>query len=195
MLVSNGIFGGSGTDSLTVFMAYHVLSIGGNPNLTRPGGIGSVAGTQTNPGDHFNLASDPSVRKDNGQIGSGNYGGAAPVGSAFIRIARMDASGVDEWFNTNTTLNPVLTDFGSQYTTSSDDFYLGDVRAGATSVPGFAATSTSDFAISQVIVYNSALTDQQISDINEFMVSENVPEPGSTVLLGLASLGILRRRR
>jgi hypothetical protein len=46
-----------------------------------------------------------------------------------------------------------------------------------------------------VIVYNSALTDQQISDINEFMVSENVPEPGSTVLLGLASLGILRRRR
>ena len=194
MLVANGIFGGSGTDTLTVFVAYHVLTIGGNPNLTRPAGIGSVAGTQANAGNHFNLASDPSVRKDNGQIGANNYSAAAPVGSAFIRIARMDANGVDEWFNTDTTLNPVLTDFGTQYVTSSDNFYLGDVRAGVTSVPGFPATSTSDFAISQVIVYDSALTDQQIAGVNEYMVT-TVPEPGSTMLLGLASLGLLRRRR
>ncbi len=194
LLVSSGIFGGSGSNSLTVFVAYHVTTIGGNANLTRPAGIGSVAGTQANPGNHFNLASDPSVRKDNGQIGSGTYGGAAPVGSPFIRISRMDANGVDEWFNTSSTLNPVLTDAGIQYTTSNDDFYLGDLRAGATSIPGFAATSTSDFAISQVIVYDSALSDQQIADINEWMVT-SIPEPGSITLVALSALGVFRRRR
>ena len=107
-----------------------------------------------------------------------------------------DAGGIDEWFNSNLTMNSVLSNAGAQFTTSSGDFFMGDLRGGSTAVPGFGtATSLSEFNISQVIIYNSALTDQQISDINEFMVSENVPEPGSTVLLGLASLGILRRRR
>jgi hypothetical protein len=180
---------------LTVFIAYHMVSIGGTSNLTRPAGIGSVAGTQANPGNHFNLASDPSVRKDNGQIGSGTYSAAPPLGSPFIRIARMDAGGVDEWFNTTTTLNSVLSNSGAQYTTSNDDFYLGDLRVGATSVPGFGSpAATSDFSISQVIVYNSALTDQQISDINEWMLTP-IPEPGTCLLLGIASSGMLLRRR
>lgn len=196
MLVTNDIFGGAGVNELTVFVAYHLTTAAGNPNLTRPAGIGSVAGTQSNPGDHFNLANDPSVRKDNGQIGSGSYSGSVTAGTPLIRIARMDAGGIDEWFNSNLTMNSVLSNAGAQFTTSSDDFFMGDLRGGSTAVPGFGtATSLSEFNISQVIVYNSALTDQQISDINEFMVSENVPEPGSTVLLGLASLGILRRRR
>ena len=195
MLVANGIFGGSGSNTLTVFVAYHTIAVGGNANLTRPAGLGSVAATQANAGNHFNLAGDPSVRKDNGQIGSGTYSGSVPIGSPFIRIARMDANGVDEWFNTSAIMNAVLTDAGTQYTTSNDNFFLGDVRAGATSVPNFPATSTSDFAISQVIVYNSALTDQQIADINEYMVTATIPEPGSTMFLGLASLGLLRRRR
>jgi len=189
-----GINGGSGTNELTIFVAYHMVSIGGNPNLTRPAGFGSIAGTQVNAGNHFNLASDPSIRRDNGQIGSGGYSGAAPVGSPFIRIARMDANGGDEWFNTTTSLNAVLTDAGAQFTTSNDDFYLGDLRAGSTAVPVFGATSTSDFSISQVIVYNSALTDQQIADINEYMMTP-IPEPGSMALLGLAAIGLLRRRR
>ena len=54
LLVSNGIFGGSGSGNLTVFVSYHVVSIGGNPNLTRPAGLGSIAATQANAGNHFN---------------------------------------------------------------------------------------------------------------------------------------------
>ena len=195
LMRADDIFGGPGANTVTVFVAYHMVNLGGNPNLTRPAGIGSIAGTQNNPGDHFNLSSDPSVRKDNGQIGSGNYSGGAPLATPFIRIARMDASGVDEWFNTSTTLNSVLSDTGAQYTTSNDDFYLGDLRAGSSTVPGFGlSVAPSDFSISQVIAYNAALTDQQVADVNEWMMTP-IPEPGSTLLLGLAAFGMLRRRR
>ncbi|MGI9243437.1 MAG: PEP-CTERM sorting domain-containing protein [Verrucomicrobiales bacterium] len=192
LIRASGVNGGTGTNQVTIFAAYVVEAFGGNPNLTRPAGFGSIAGTQLNPGDHLNLASDPSVRKDNGQIGSGNYSEAFPLGSSFVRVARMDAAGIDEWFNSSISLNSVLTDFGAQYTTSNDDFYLGDLRAGPTAVLG--STSTSDFSISQIIVYNSALTDEQIAGINEWMLTP-IPEPGSTALLGLATLGLLRRRR
>jgi hypothetical protein len=196
LMRASRINGGAGTNQLTIFMAYNLISYNGSTtNLTRPAGIGSIAGSQANPGDHFNLASDPSIRKDNGQIGSGNYSAAAPVATPFIRIARMDAAGVDEWFNTNTSLNSVLSDTGTQYTTSNDDFYIGDLRAGTTPVPGFGASVTnSDFSISQIIVYNSSLSDQQVADINEWMMSP-IPEPASGLLAGLASVLLLLRRR
>ena len=196
LLHANDIFGGTGANVLTIFAAYEVATFnGGNTSLTRTAGFGSIAGTQANPGNHFQLAGDPSVRKDNGQIGAGTYSSAHPLATPFIRIARMDAGGVDEWFNSSITLNPVLTGAGTPFTTSSDDFYLGDLRAGPTAVPGFGASTTnSDFNISQIIVFNSALSDQQISDINEWMLTP-IPEPGSAMLLGVAALGLLCRRR
>jgi hypothetical protein len=196
LMRSTAIFGGSGTNQLTIFSVHSISSFnGGNSSLTRPVGFGSVAANQAAGADYFNLASDPSVRKDNGQIGANNYSGNIPLGTSFIRVARMDANGIDEWFNTSTNLNPVLSDFGTPFTTSTDDFFLGDLRAGPTPVPGVngAGTTTSDLAISQVIVYNSALTDVQIEGINEFLLTP-VPEPGSLSLLGIAGLALLRRR-
>jgi len=196
LLRSSGINGSAGLANLTIFSVYNITSLVGTSNLTRPLGFGSIAGTQANPGNHFNLATDPSVRKDNGQIGSGNYSATIPIATSFIRISRMDAGGVDEWFNTSIALNPVLTNFGTPYTTSNDDFYLGDLRGGNTAVPGFgAAVARSNFEISQVIVFNASLTDQQVADINEWIVTV-VPEPSAATLLGLAiSLIVLRRRR
>jgi hypothetical protein len=194
LLRSAAINGSAGLSELTIFTVYTLTNLAGTTNLTRPAGIGSIAGTQANPGDHFNLASDPSVRKDNGQIGSGSYSAPIPTGVSFIRISRMDPMGIDEWFNTSASLNPVLTDFGAAYTTSNDDFYLGDLRGGLTPVPGFGtAVSPSDFEISQVIVFNAALSDQQIADINEWIV--NIPEPSIPGLAGLAILACLIRRR
>lgn len=195
LMRAEALFGGSGTNQLTIFTVLNVATFnGGNSSLTRPTGFGSVAGTQAAGADYFNLGSDPSIRKDNGQIGAGSYSQPFPVGTSFIRVSRMDANGIDEWFNTSTTLNPVITNAGTQFTTSTDDFFLGDLRAGPDPVPGVIGTGTtnSDFAISQVIVYNTALSDSQIAGINEFILT--VPEPGSISLLSIAGLALMRRR-
>lgn len=176
MLAATGLNGGSGLSELTIIAVYAVSN---RENLTRPVGFGSIAATQANAGNHFNLASDPSVRKDNGQIGAGTYSADIPLDTPFIRSARMDAGGVDEWFNTDGTPNAVLTNAGAAYTTSNDTFYLGDVRSGATAVPGFGGTSSAEIEVIEVIVYKGALSDTQIADINEWLVSNlgGVPAP------------------
>lgn len=178
----------AGLTDLTIFVVYNVDSFGANPSLNRAAGFGAISATQTNPGNHFNLASDPSIRKDNGQLGSGAYTGAFPIQTTFIRSARMSATAVDEWFNTDGTLENVLNIDGSSYETSSDDFYLGDLRAGATSTPGFPSVSQADFDIIQAIVYTSALTDEQIAGVNEWLANNiGTAAPGNK---GLEITGI-----
>jgi len=186
LLIAAGLNGDAGLAELTIFVAYHVNFLTANPDLTRPVGIGSVAATQENPGDHFNLASDPSIRKDNGQLGSGTYSEIFPSETTIIRTARMTAAAVDDWFNTDGTLQNVLKLTGSSYTTSNDDFFLGDLRVGNTPIPGFSATATAkaDFDIIQTLVYTAALTDDQVAGVNEWL--ENHLTGGS----GTASSGL-----
>lgn len=171
---------GSGLSELTIITVYSTSS---NNGINRPLGFGSISAAG-NLGNHFNLASDPSIRKDNGQIGSGGYSAAIPLNTPFIRSARMDSNGVDEWFNTTGNLNAVLTDAGTSFTTSSDEFFLGDVRAGASSVSG--STNTADADIVEVLVYNTALSDTQIADINEWLVANlgGTPAPSVTTFTG-----------
>ncbi|MGI9243438.1 MAG: lamin tail domain-containing protein, partial [Verrucomicrobiales bacterium] len=167
ILATAGLNGGSGLSELTIIAVYAVSN---NSNLTRPVGFGSLAASQANPGDHFNLASDPSVRKDNGAITG--HSSSIPLDTPLIRSARMQSSGVDEWFNDDGSPEMVIDDGGSGYTTSTDQFYLGDLRAGATPVPGFGASvGTAEIDVIEIIVYTSALPDQQIADINEWLVA------------------------
>lgn len=172
-----GLNGNLGMANLTIFAIYNITNLGGNPNLTRPLGIGSISATQTNPGDHVNLSTDPSVRKDNGNVGAGQYSQPFPTGSLLIRSTRLNPSSIDEWFNTDGTPTKVLSIAGVSYTTSVDRFYLGDLRGGNDTVPGFGvATARSDFDIVQVLFYNSALSDDQIAGVNEWLANNLVPQ-------------------
>lgn len=163
--------GDAGMTDLTIFVVYNVDFLAANPSLTRAVGFGSISATQANAGNHFNLAGDPSIRKDNGQLGAGTYSEAFPFATTIIRTARMSPTAVDEWFNTDGTLNKVLGLTGVSYTTSSDDFFLGDVRCGPTSTPGFPSVSVADIDIIQTIAYNAALTDEQVAGVNEWLTN------------------------
>ena len=68
LLATPSLNNGDGLSELTIIAVYSLDSVEGNASLTRPVGLGSVAGTGANPGNHFNLASDPSIRKDNGSV-------------------------------------------------------------------------------------------------------------------------------
>ncbi len=171
LMVSSDLNGDAGMENLTIFVVYNVTMLG-NASITRPVGVGSLAAvpTRENLGDHFNLGSDPSVRKDNGNVGAGEYAEGFPAESLFIRSARMTPAAIDEWFNTDGTATKVLNVAGSSYTTSSDEFYLGDLRAGVTTVPNWgASTAISDFDIVQVVVYNTALSDEEVVGVNEWL--------------------------
>ncbi len=187
LLIAADLNGDAGLTDLTIFVVYNANFLAANPNLTRAVGFGSISATQANAGNHFNLAGDPSIRKDNGQLGSGTYSEIFPGETTIIRTARMSTTAVDEWFNTEGTMEKVLNLTGVSYTTSSDDFFLGDLRCGATSTPGFPATARADFDIIQTIVYTTALTDEQIAGVNEWL-GNNIGSaaPGG----GLAITGI-----
>ena len=170
LIVASDLNGDAGLAELTIFVVYNAETFGNNASITRPAGIGSLAALQANPGDHFNLGSDPSIRKDNGQIGMGSYSQTVPLATTFIRTARMSATSIDEWFNTDGTPQSVISTPGLSFTTSSDEFYLGDLRAGASPIPGFGPNlSLADFDIIQALVYTSALTDEQITGVNEWL--------------------------
>ena len=177
LLATGPLNNGEGLAELTIIAVYAASD---RANLTRPIGFGSIAGTQTNPGNHFNLASDPSIRKDNGSVTG--HSEDIPLDVPFIRSSRMDANGVDEWFNTDGTPTAVLTNGGNGHTTSTDRFYLGDLRCGSTAVPGFgAATSTAACDLIEVLVYRAALTDQQIADLNEWLTANLGGAPPPTI--------------
>lgn len=181
LLVADGLNGDAGLTDLTIFAVFHVDLLAANANLTRPLGFGSIAALQANPGDHFNLACDPSIRKDNGQLGAGEYSQVFPNQTTFIRTARMSPDAVDDWFNVDGTVEKVLNLTGVSYMTSSDDYYMGDLRAGITTVPGFGASlSPADLSIIQTIVYNAALSDDQVNGVNEWLASNLSGGSGST---------------
>jgi len=158
---------GSGLTALTVLTVYKDYDyVESNRSITRTMGFGSISGEGENMGDNFNLANDVSIRKDNGSVGGSTA--THPENQFFIRAARMNSSQIDQWFNTDGTLEHVHTASGSSYTTSTDNFYLGDLRAGTSSTIGSSFSRTS-FEIAEVIVYDTDLTEAQIEGIGEWL--------------------------
>jgi hypothetical protein len=162
MMVAMETNGGESLEALTIVAVYNrAMVAGGNTSLIRPVGFGSwIAG---NTADNYNLGTDPSTRKDNGNIGANSYSVDHPDDAFFIRVSRMNESSINEWFNAVGTLEHALEDTGEPYFTGTDSFYLGDLRVSA------ADGSTADIEIAEVIVFNTALTAVQIANISEWL--------------------------
>jgi len=168
LMKAPNINGGAGLSELTVIAVYKLSNQDqSGAGMTRPLGIGSFIGEGANLGNYFNLANDVSIRKDNGSV----QGATAthPDDTFFIRVSRMNADSIDQWFNTDGTIEQIHNSSGNSYITSTDNFYLGDLRADSTTGEGTSGYSTSDIEIAEVLVYNTSLSEAEIIGINEWL--------------------------
>ncbi len=159
---------------------------------TRPAGIGSVTsdtnGSST-PGasiDNINPDLLPTIRFDNGGVTTG-YSVTGLPGSPtnfipVVRITRLSTGGADgtgvfdEWIGEmgSNALDHVLVSAqgtrdarsggGPFSATRDDDLYLGDIRR--------IADLNSSFDISQVLLYSTDLTGDQVAEIYEWLVTD-----------------------
>jgi hypothetical protein len=168
LMKAPNINGGAGLSEITVIAVYKLSNQDQSGNgMTRPFGIGSFIGEGANLGDYFNIANDVSIRKDNGSV----QGATAthPDDTFFIRVSRMNPDSIDQWFNTDGTIEKIHNSTGNSYTTSVDNFYLGDLRADSTTGQGTSGYSTTDIEIAEVLVYNTSLSEADITGINEWL--------------------------
>ena len=168
LMKAPNVNGGAGLIELTVIAVYKLSNQDQSGNgMTRPLGIGSFIGEGANLGNYFNLANDVSIRKDNGSV----QGATAthPDDTFFIRVSRMNADSIDQWFNTDGTIEQIHNSSGNSYTTSTDNFYLGDLRADSTAGEGTSGYSRSDIEIAEVLVYNTSLSESDIIGISEWL--------------------------
>jgi hypothetical protein len=163
-----------GINAVTMFIVYRAEGGGSDESLVRPAGISSVRDGST--ANNLNLAHDGSIRKDNGSIA----GATPPDGELYIRIVRMSPTGgLQQWHHLNDGPGLILTTAnGTAYTTADGDFFLGDLRTDADFLTG------DGFAIAQVLVYNTALTDVQVAGVDAHLFNAYfVPEPTSGLFL------------
>ena len=179
-----GINGGFGFDDLTIVSIYKVSVTGAG---TRPMGIGSktVEGTAQNH-DRFNLATDTSIRYDDGS----NVGGLAHPTHLVLRATRLSGGNtVSDWLDSGTglalNLNEAIVGSGSSngtaapdFLTQNDDFYIGELSANI----GTDNPSTATYHIAQVAVYDGALSDAQVAAIAAWMgaIPEGKPTPAQS---------------
>ncbi|MEM7387870.1 MAG: LamG-like jellyroll fold domain-containing protein, partial [Verrucomicrobiota bacterium] len=183
LMVSEDISEGVSLTNVTVIAVYQRTMIeGGNTSIIRGVGFGSwKAGNTAN---NFNLGTDPSIRKDNGNIGAGGYSIAHPDDGAFlIRAARMDdTNGINEWFNVGGTIEKTLEDTGASYPVDAHSFFLGDLRFDSSD------GDQADLQIGEVAVFKRALNDDEIEGVmNWIQANIGVSNAGGG---GLAEAGM-----
>ncbi|MCH8193871.1 MAG: hypothetical protein IIA65_07630, partial [Planctomycetes bacterium] len=153
ILRATDLNGGAGLTDLTIFSVQKVVV----PGNTDQRGVGFGSWNDGGRADHFNMSFDVTVRKDNGRIEGKNQD--HPLDTFVIYAARMNPSVINMWFNSTGRLELAYTAAGSSYTTSTDQFYVGDMRYPA----------VGDFDIAEVVVYNTALSDEQIAGVSEWL--------------------------
>ncbi len=154
LLKTPGLNGGAGLTQLTIFSVEKVVTAANVDQRAVGFGAYQDGGAGSN---RFNLSFDVTVRKDNGNIPGKNQD--HPLNAFVIYAARMDPAKINMWFNSTGTLSLAYTATGSSFTTSTDLFYVGDLRYAA----------GSDFDVAEVIVFNTALTDAQVAGVSEWL--------------------------
>ena len=153
LLKATNLNGGTGLTQLTIFSVQKVVTAGSTDQ--RAVGFGSYQ--DGGRADHFNMSFDVTVRKDNGRIEGKNQD--HPLDTFVIYAARMDPAVINMWLNSTGALSLAYTAAGSSYTTSNDQFYVGDLRY----------TPAGDFDVAEVVVFNTALTDAQVEGVCEWL--------------------------
>ncbi len=153
-----GPSGAASYSDLTTVVVYRATQRDGN---LRPFGIGSF-----NPLSpvapsfpHMNLATDPTIRKDNGSLAGHTI--AHPLDRVFIRTTVFDSGSsgsIKELFDGSTAYSSN----SNHYTVNSGQLFVGDVRNPAT--PG-------NLSVAEVIVFNRALSEEEISGVEEYLVA------------------------
>ncbi len=193
--------GYTGETSMSIFVVY---STSVADSEIRPVGLGSQAAKGASTTDVFNLATDGSLRYDNGNTDTGADNATSTL---LVRAVKFNGGNVAEWIGTAGSTFSAAGKFSASGQASdplgadADAFYLGDVRAGATRVGGSVDPGTfglSDIFISQIAVYSRNLTDAEMIDVANWMSTNPaaVPEPSTYALIGgLLALGWVALRR
>ena len=153
LLKATNLNGGQGLTHLTIFSVQKLV----DPGSVDQRAVGFGSYNDGGRADHFNMSFDVTVRKDNGRIDGKSQD--HPLDTFVIYVARMDPSVINMWFNSTGALSLAYTATGSSYTTSNDLFYVGDVRYPA----------SGDFDVAEVVVFNTALTDEQIEGVSQWL--------------------------
>lgn len=189
MLWAAEVAGGDPFEELTLIGVYQTIS---NSSATRPVGIGSYTEEVNN--NAFNLAADASLRYDNGNN---------PTDPTFhlpdltYRVGVLTDGLVSDYLDGEAITEEEFPGGSFEGITKNDNLFIGDLRGGIND--GFTRPQSSDVIVSEVIVYNAALTEDQINGIGEWLqlnlVGGDVGDPcdfdgdGS---LGLGDINALR---
>ena len=171
LLRATNLNGGSSIGNATTIIVY---ASPGTPNIQRVVGLGSIHTESTGVLDNrpvvFNPADDGSVRYDWGQSGAGSL--TRPTDQLFVRGTTLAATAnpgegtVNDYFDGLLNVNATTTPGGGGFPVE-DALYVGDVRAGATTVYG--SSTSNDLFVAEVIAYDTVLSQQQIADIGEWL--------------------------
>ena len=188
MLWAEGLVGGGEFETLTLIGVYQTT---GNSDRTRPVGIGSW--TESRGQNNFNLSSDASLRYDNG---NNQTDPSLHLPDLTYRAGVLADGSVYDYLDGEVITEGEFPGGSFEAVTRNDNLYIGDVRGGL--VDGFTSADPHDIFVSEVIVYNSMLTESQINDIGEWL-RENLGASTGNPLdfdgdgsLGLGDINILR---